>query len=161
LPYTLDTHEDVPSDVREQLYAEEEHNKKRRKKRSALASGSFPPINIAKVLLTPPSTYSADTPASTTAARMGQHQKPASLALPVPRDRHVRRYADWQCNQVEDEALKQEFGNAHDITLSEGLDLEQLHEDEDPGFFIDRGVKLRIAQRFVRDIEALAEEFIS
>jgi hypothetical protein len=37
--------------------------------------------------------------------------------------------------------LKTEFQNAGDGARDDGLDLEQVYEDQDPGFFIPRGVK--------------------
>ncbi len=44
-----------------------------------------------------------------------------------------------------------------DIALDQGFDLRQLHEDQDPGFFVERGVTVGIARRFVRDIECWVE----
>ncbi|CAG7997438.1 unnamed protein product [Penicillium salamii] len=41
---------------------------------------------------------------------------------------------------------------ACDVTLANSLDLEQIHEDHDAGFFIEKKVAVGIARRFVRDI---------
>lgn len=49
--------------------------------------------------------------------------------------------------------LKVEFRKAYDATLVDGLDLEQVHDDQDPDFFINKGVKRGIARRFVGDID--------
>lgn len=38
------------------------------------------------------------------------------------------------------------------VMLENGLDLEQVHKDQDPNFFIDRGIKIGIARRFVEDV---------
>jgi hypothetical protein len=43
--------------------------------------------------------------------------------------------------------------------LNEGLDLEQLHEEQDIQFWLDQGVKRGIAKRFVRDIKAWIKEY--
>jgi hypothetical protein len=40
-----------------------------------------------------------------------------------------------------------------DMALQYGLDLQQLHNDQDPDFFISRGIKIGGARRFIRDIE--------
>lgn len=36
--------------------------------------------------------------------------------------------------------------------LENGLDLEQVCRDQDPHFFIEKGIKIGIARRFVEDI---------
>jgi hypothetical protein len=70
----------------------------------------------------------------------------------------VKRYSDWQCSQVGDEALKIEYRKACDLTLADGLDLEQVYKDQDAGFYIENGVKRGIARRFVSDIETWAKQ---
>ena len=52
---------------------------------------------------------------------------------------------------MDDDELKLEFQKACHVTLADGLDLKQLHEDQDFDFFIGKGVKRGIARRFVRD----------
>ena len=44
------------------------------------------------------------------------------------------------------------------MTLEHGLDLQQLHDDQDPDFFISRGIKIGVARRFIRDIEYWAQQ---
>jgi len=75
------------------------------------------------------------------------------LNVPGLRDVVVRNYSKWQQSNVDDEEIKLEFQKACDVTLADDLDLEQLHEDKDFDFFIGKGVKRGIAQRFVRDID--------
>jgi hypothetical protein len=79
------------------------------------------------------------------------------LEIPGLRDVAVKEYNGWQQLQVYDESLKVEFEKACDVVLAEGLDLEQIHEDQDPDFLSGRGVKRGIARRFVRDIPAWAK----
>lgn len=42
--------------------------------------------------------------------------------------------------------------------LDNSLDLEQVYEDQDPKFFIKKGIKIGIARRFVEDIGKWAKE---
>ncbi|KAK4936947.1 hypothetical protein LTR66_015270, partial [Elasticomyces elasticus] len=63
------------------------------------------------------------------------------LEIPGLRDLAVAEYSDWQQTQVNDENLKAEFRKARDAALEDGLDLMQVHEDQDPQFFIKNGVK--------------------
>lgn len=74
------------------------------------------------------------------------------LDIPGLRDLAVAEYSNWQQSQVSDETLKAEFRKARDVALEDGLDLVQVHEDQDPEFFIKNGVKRGIARRFVGDI---------
>lgn len=41
--------------------------------------------------------------------------------------------------------------------LDYGLDHEQAYKDQDPKFFIEKGIKIGIARRFVEDIGKWAE----
>lgn len=76
-----------------------------------------------------------------------------ALEVRGPRDVAVKLYSEWQQSNVVDEELKEEFRRACEETLREGLDLEQLYEDQDPGFFMQKGIKRGVARRYVRDIE--------
>jgi hypothetical protein len=96
--YTLDTHNDVPENVREELYIEEQKSLERNQKVSGTSALNLPPINITNVL----------------PALFGQTSGPASLAgtpaldlfsistpmvrLDIPGflDEHVEEYCNWQ-----------------------------------------------------------------
>jgi hypothetical protein len=43
----------------------------------------------------------------------------------------VAEYSKWQQSQVDDETLKAEFCKARDLALEDGLDLVQVHEDQE------------------------------
>lgn len=64
----------------------------------------------------------------------------------------VTEYTEWQESNLRDQTLKTEFRKACEIALADGLDLEQVYEDQDPDFFVRRGVKRGIARRFAGDI---------
>jgi hypothetical protein len=74
------------------------------------------------------------------------------LDIPGHRDVAIKKYSNWQQSQVNDKILKVEFQKACDVTLADGLDLEQIYQDQDPEFFIEKGIKRGIARRFVGDI---------
>lgn len=59
------------------------------------------------------------------------------LEIPGLRDVAVKEYSGWQQLQVYDKFLKVEFEKACDVVLTEDLDLEQIHEDQDPDFLSD------------------------
>jgi hypothetical protein len=155
--YELKTHADVPEEVREQLYAEEQQGLERRQTAASTSAATFPPINITNVL--PGQPY--HTPAGSVPAEIPVLDMPSTpvnrLEIPGLRDAAVDEYKAWQQSQVKYEIQKVEFQKACDAALEEGLDLEQIHEDQDYKFFIDKGVKRGIARRFVDDIENWAK----
>jgi hypothetical protein len=57
-----------------------------------------------------------------------------------------------------DEALKMDFQKACDITLNDGLDLEQVYQDQDIDFYIRNGIKRGVTRSFVSDIEFWSAE---
>jgi len=50
--YTLQTHDDVPKEFRQQLYAEEQQRLERHNKPTGISASGLPPINITNVLPT-------------------------------------------------------------------------------------------------------------
>ncbi|KAI2737610.1 hypothetical protein DTO013F2_9754 [Penicillium roqueforti] len=147
----LTSHDDVPETIREQLYIQEQQRLERQKG-GLQSSPGYPPINITNVLPAQSSNLSAlSTPTPMVAMCPGK-TAPDFLEIPGLRDLAVTEYSDWQQSQVSDEKLKAEFRKARDTALEDGLDLMQVHEDQDPEFFIKNGVKRGIARRFVGDI---------
>lgn len=147
----LDGHRDVPEMVREDLYMEEQQSlEKNSRKRGHIGNGvPYPPINI-NVL---PSQSSATGLEDISAAQAAPDSKGLSpLDIPGPRDEAVKEYSEWQVSNVTDYTLKAAFRQACDVMLENGLDLEQVYKDQDPEFFIGKGIKMGIARRFVEDI---------
>ncbi|PSN58574.1 hypothetical protein BS50DRAFT_566671 [Corynespora cassiicola Philippines] len=157
--HVLKSHDDVPGGIREQLFAEEHQRLDRQPRPASVSTPSLPPINITNVL--PPQSHdpppvNPTNPVPTIKVRASSDP---GLEIPGPRDVAVIAYSEWQQSNVVDEALKTEFRKACDATLQDGLDLEQVHEDQDPSFFIQSGVKRGVARRFVDDIEGWAKRY--
>ncbi|CAG8947723.1 unnamed protein product [Penicillium salamii] len=74
------------------------------------------------------------------------------LNLTALRDEAVKDYGAWHESNVDDENLKAQFRQACNVALANGLDLTLIYEDQDPSFFIDKGIVVGIARQFVRDI---------
>ncbi|KAH8434447.1 uncharacterized protein LDX57_012094 [Aspergillus melleus] len=156
----LQSHEDVPGTIREQIYrAERQRLDRPRANNRSTAEASYPPINITNVLPTQSpqapgwsaSTFPEDTIASSV-------EVPA-IHIPGLLDVAVREYSSWQQSRLGDEILKAEVRKACDVALDDGLDLAQIDEDKDPNYFKTRGVKWGIARRFVKDIRYWAEKY--
>jgi hypothetical protein len=150
--HTLKTHDDVPEDIREQLYAEEQQSLERHQKASRATRASTAPITITNVLPAPPyqtphQVSSLDGPS---ASDMILKSTPIDrLNIPGPRDEAVEEYCTWQKSQVKKPALKVEYQKACDVILEDGIDLEQIYQKPNPDFLIKRGVKRGIAERVV------------
>ncbi|KAJ5500643.1 hypothetical protein N7453_009694 [Penicillium expansum] len=139
----LETHDDIPDSVREQLYAEENQRFEKKKKASDNSTiGSIcPPININNFL--PAGSSQQSMPSLV--ANEASHALSA-CAEPII----VHGLLDQ--SRVSNEAFRDNITKARDVTLESCLDLMQVYEDQDPDFFVKRGVKVGAARRFVRDI---------
>lgn len=146
----MQSHDDVPEDVRQQLYAEDQQQLKRRHKASQSGPASHAPIHITNVLPGPshPTSISAEA------------QAKRRLEVPGFLDAAVEDYSDWQKSRVRGYDQKDDIQNMCDVALEHGLDLQQLYDDHDPDFFISRGIKIGVARRFIRDISYWVQQQI-
>lgn len=145
----LDSHDDVPEDIRQALYLEAQQKFERgsNKTNSQLAFGAPYPININLL----PAQGTHESVIATSPPRPAQAQK--RLAIIGPQDGAVREYCEWHELQVTDATRKADWRKARDITLSNGLDLELVEGDQEHvQFLIEQGVTKGTARRFVRDI---------
>lgn len=150
----LDSHNDVPEDIRQALYVEAQQKLERgsNKTNNQIALGPPCPININ--LLAPQGTHEPDI--SISPPRPVSSNK--RIKISGPRDDAVKAYCKWHELQVTDEKRKADWRKACDITLSNGLDLELVEEDQEHvQFLIEQGVTKGTARRFVRDIHEWAE----
>ncbi|PGH02176.1 hypothetical protein AJ80_08899 [Polytolypa hystricis UAMH7299] len=157
----LESHEDVPGMIRDQIYRAERRRIEGQKSHNRLVSESnYPPITITNVL---PAQTSQQAISSSPPSSEGMSTSPANtsrLNITGLRDANVQAYCDWQQSQVGHASWKVEFQKACDVALDDGLDLDQIDELSDPEYFKNRGVKWGIARRFVRDIRYWAENCI-
>jgi len=63
------------------------------------------------------------------------------LDVPGFLDTAVEEYSNWQQSRVKREDQKDDIQKMCDTALEHGLDVQQLYEDQDPDFFISRGIK--------------------
>lgn len=157
----LEGHKDVPEAVRDELYREEQERherlgKDKRKGGPVVGNGvPYPPCNIINVLPPQPAAQGLDVSTSKAAI---EPMSTSSLDIPGPRDVAVKEYGEWQMSNVENDTLKSAFRQVCDVMLDNGLDLEQVYKDQDPKFFVEKGIKIGIARRFVEDIGKWAEQ---
>jgi hypothetical protein len=141
---TLQTHDDVPEDIRRQLYDEEKKSLERHKKTTTPSAASLPPINIT-VLPAPAGTPAPDMPSKSTPNDR--------LDIPGYLDEQVEDYFAWHQSRVKKRAWKEDYEKAYDVMIKHGKDLDQIRWNPNPKFLIDEGVLEGTAERVVSDVD--------
>jgi hypothetical protein len=153
--HTLETHDDVPENVREELYVEEQKSLERHQKASGTSTSSLPPINITNVLPAPSGQQShlASSAATPDPDMTSKSTLPNRLNIPGFRDDAVEEYCNWQKSQNKRPELKLEYQKACDVIIKKGSDLELIRRNPNPKFLIDADVLEGVAEHVVGDID--------
>ncbi|KAL4918747.1 hypothetical protein BDW62DRAFT_217518 [Aspergillus aurantiobrunneus] len=141
----LESHGDVPRDIRRDPILESQTGRKS-KKDNSLASGSpYHPVSI-NVLPAQASTASMISPSP---------PRSSSPRVIIQGDRvaAVKDYCKWLEAQCSDEAYKADFQKARDMVLKRRMDLELILENSNSGFFTNEGIEIGTALCFIRNIQ--------
>lgn len=106
----LERHNDVPQDIRTQLYTEEQQHLQRKRKRQN--SSSYPsghPIVINNYIPTAPSQALTNPNISGSHSVTCTSSRPASLNIPGYREDAVNAYCEWYCSKVRRKDQKQQY----------------------------------------------------
>ncbi|OAL42639.1 hypothetical protein IQ07DRAFT_525749 [Pyrenochaeta sp. DS3sAY3a] len=155
----IESHGDVPDDIRKQLYAEDQqHSDRKRKRRN---SDSRPTDHVPVVInnYIPPTSGQAVTYNTNETTRIMHGDRSPQLVVPGYREEAVEAYYEWHCSQVRSQKQKQSYKMARDLTLDRALDLEHVHIDSDAQFYIDHGVLEGVARRFVTDVKVFLDQY--
>lgn len=155
------TERDIPKWFYKQVEAEEQLSKKKAKGTSpsnSVHKTPYPPVNIVMPMQTPISSSMARSVPSiapgTLPSNSTQYKR---LDIPGSRDAATKKYSEWHASKADDLALKDDSRKACQVALENGLDLQQIVNRPDPGFFIEREVKIGTAYRFVDAITEWVE----
>ena len=148
---TIETHDDVPEDVRQQLYAEEEQRleKPKRNLHHSMNGSMCPPV-INNINVLP--AHSAQQSLTSTDPVSSNTILADFIDISGPLDIAVEEYTAWQKSRVRRVIFKEQIAKAGEVALENCLDLKQIDKDQDPEFFVKRGVKVGAARRFVSEI---------
>ena len=83
----------------------------------------------------------------------------APLGIPGHLDSVVKEYSEWQKLFVQDASSQDQVDKACEVVLAKGLDLNQLHSDQEYGFLIEHGVNEGTARRFIGNISTWAKRY--
>jgi hypothetical protein len=157
----LETHSDIPEDVRTQLYAKEQQHLDRKRKRRDLdpsPAGHTPMIINNYIPVNSGQALSGGSKRSTLDVTNGSARR-LCLSIPGLRDDAVEAYCEWHCSKVRRQDQKQHYRLACDLILERGFDLDLIHEENDAQFYIERGVLEDVARRFVRDVKDFLDQY--
>ncbi|KNB18627.1 hypothetical protein FOXG_16108 [Fusarium oxysporum f. sp. lycopersici 4287] len=160
----LRTHDDVPENIRQVIYKnEEESSERRRLKRKRSDSSS--PININVTCPGHPGQHQGEIFNESNAEARGEvqgsvatRQRPIDLVIPMRRNQALERYHEWQQDQVDSPRWQQNIRCAYEITREACLDLRHVHSEVGAEFYTDRGVQLGVALSFMNDVPRWIEE---
>ncbi|KAM3066206.1 hypothetical protein ACMFMG_012110 [Clarireedia jacksonii] len=153
--HTLETHDDVPENVREELYVEEQKSLERHQKASGTSAAPLPAIHITNMLPSPsdPTSHLASIDGTPVPDMLSRHTPTDRLNIPGFLDEQVEEYCTWQQSRVKKTALKEDCKRACDVMIEQGIDLNLIRRNPNPKFLIDEGVKRGTAERVVSDID--------
>jgi hypothetical protein len=145
----LETHCDVPEEIRQQLYAEEQHSLDAKRQKASTSVANLPPIHITNTMPTS-SCQNCQQRLSSVPEMPPPH---SLLSIPGFRDKAVEEYCAWHQSKFEDPIHKVEYRKAHDVMKENAMTLQLIHRDPNPDFLITGGVKRGAALHVVNDIE--------
>lgn len=150
----LEAQDNIPDEIRTQLYAENQQwlEGQRKATKCPQTESGCPPINI-NFLPTQSQPSMMATPACS--PPLLSQSSPSSVDIimipDLPLDVAVREYSTWHQSRVDSQMLKDNIEKARGVAITNGLNLKQIANDEDPDF-IKHGVIVGVARRFVDDI---------
>ena len=147
--------EDVPDDIRRQVFAEDQQRRDVSQSKTAKSSVGTTPITINNhfpdhTQLSSISTAAGESTSPSNVPRAASTTE--TLDIPSPLDGAVREYSEWQKSRVSDLSYKEDIDRARDVVLGQRRDLKEIYNDQDPGFLVQEGVCIGTATRFVRGI---------
>ena len=153
--------EDVPVDIRRELYAVAQQKFDRHHKSSNVSSAQALPIHITNVI---PAHASASCDVSTMdTAASGQATGNAlagRLIVPGPRDVALKDYIVWQQNKVEDEEWKLQFAKIGEALLKARWDLEQVHLYRKVNLQAQTDIQEGVIRSVIDDVIAWAKTYV-
>jgi len=139
----------VPEEIRQQLYAEEQHSLDAKRQRASTSVLNIPPIHITDTIPTCSCRNCQQMLSS-----VPEIPPPNSrLSIPGFRDKAVEEYCAWHQSKFENPIHKVEYQKAHNIIKEHAMTLQLMHRDPNPDFLITGCVKRGAALHVVNDIE--------
>ncbi|KAK8905634.1 hypothetical protein QC760_005556 [Botrytis cinerea] len=145
----LESHSDVQEEIRQQLYAEEQHSLDAKRQKASTSLVNLPPVHITNTM-----------PASSCQncqqmlSSVPEIPPPNSrLSIPGFRDKAVEEYCAWHQSKFEDPIHKVEYQKAHNLIKGNAMNLQLLHWDPNPDFLVTGGVERAAALHIVNNIE--------
>jgi len=145
----IEIYNNISDSFCEQFYTEKNQRFDRRKKNSDIfIYGSiYYPVHFYLLFQI---SFSATTAAAEYTTPVSKQTDPIDISGLL--DIAVKEYTIWYQLRISSETFRGNIQKARDVALENCLDLKQIHDDQDPEFFVKNGVKAGAARRFVSDI---------
>lgn len=118
----IESHDDMPEDLREQIYREAEQSERRKQIHSTAPSSSVLPIQITNVL----PAHTAAQAATVTKAEM------SPVSFHGFRDERLKDYGSWLQSTIKDSSWRAGFQKATDFLVHKCINLQLLFKEENP-----------------------------
>lgn len=125
----IETHDDVPDSLREQLYAEKRLERRKKSSDSSTCGSTCHPVHFHL-----PSQAPTPTPTAAAECTSLAPTQTDPIGISGLLDIAVEEYATWHQSPVSSETFRENIQKARDVALENCLDLKQIHQDQDPDF---------------------------
>lgn len=150
---TLETHDDVPLGLRQQLHAEEQRKKDWRSGKVLRSPGNPSSITINILPSNPQEKLAPDAQAHSVASVQVWDTTPAQdLEIEGPREVAVKQYSKWLQEQYQDPSYQAEVRKVEEAMLDEGFGLKQICDARNSDFLAGKKIKRGIVDSFMHDI---------
>ncbi|KAM0130857.1 hypothetical protein ACHAO1_007638 [Botrytis cinerea] len=144
----LESHSDVQEEIRQQLYAEEQHSLDAKRQKASTSLVNIPPVHIKNTM--PASSCQNCQQMLSSVPEIPPNSR---LSIPGFRDKAVEEYCASHQSKFEDPIHKVEYQKAHNLIKGNAMNLQLLHWDPNPDFLVTGGVERGAALHVVNDIK--------
>ena len=155
--FALNSHNDVPEHIRQEIRASEQERQERHEKLSSRKDTQ--PIHINNIMPSQREHSLATTVETLESGHVAEPPVCKRLRIPGPRDVAVWDYVRWQQANVQEQSSKQRYQDAGQLLVDQGWDPAQLHNSQRVKMLVDAGMVPGIAQHFIDDIKEWAEGY--
>ena len=149
----LESHDDLPFSLRQQLCAEEQQRRDRKSGKVTESPGGHSPVTINILPSHPQQAMSLNgRPPRAGSLQILDLSLVDDLEIEGPRDVAVRKFSTWLQGQYQDPLYQEEVRKAEQVVLEEGFSLGQIYQGRASDLFAGKKLKRGVADAFTNDI---------
>lgn len=158
--HSMQTHNDIPERIREELHAEQQQQAERERKRRRHDSDSCPTGLPVIHIHNAPSNANAGASSSIPSTPEMVFPTSPTFDIQGSREDAVKAYVVWQCSKVSSQEQKSFYDLAQSLTLDHGICLYMIYTNQRRyfQFYREHGVLDGVAWHFVCDIKLFLKD---